>query len=106
MIRKFIVVVLLILAFTINAFCCGGSCLKCHPDLNLEKPKQHKIIKDCINCHKKGCGKQEEDLLGDSGSNACGQDCFQCHTVLPDDNEHKLLSECVKCHKTVNINHD
>lgn len=103
---KKIIIIIGVLLFSINAFCCGGSCLKCHPDLNLEKPKQHKIIKDCINCHQKGCGKQEEDLLGDSGSNACGQDCFQCHTVLPQDNEHKLLSQCVKCHKTVNINHD
>ena len=106
MIKEFFFVIVIVSTFVINAFCCGGSCLKCHPNLNLEKPAQHKIIKDCINCHKKGCGNEEDSLLGNSNTDACGQDCFQCHTVLPQDNEHKLITECVKCHKSINYGND
>ncbi len=94
--------------FNFNLFCCGGSCLKCHPNLNFQNPKEHAIIKTCINCHKKGCGKEEKDdlFISTSENNACGRDCFQCHTVLPKDQAHAQISKCVKCHKSVNISHD
>ncbi len=105
--RRFILLCVLIFIFAYsNLFPCGGSCLKCHPNLNFKNPSQHKIIKSCIECHSQGCQKRDDDLFLDGKNNACGQDCFECHTTLPENKEHKVISECIKCHKTLNISHD
>ena len=83
-------------------FACSGSCLLCHEKLNLEKPKEHKIISQCISCHQKGCS--EDSLLDENKSSdtSCGADCFDCHKTLPQDFTHKQITKCVKCHYKLN----
>ncbi len=101
--RKLIFIICcLILISGGNLIACSGSCLKCHPKLNFEKPKQHKIIKSCINCHGSGCG--ENSLLNDkSAETSCGSDCFDCHNSLPQDNNHEKIAECVQCHDKLSV---
>jgi hypothetical protein len=83
-------------------FACSGSCLKCHEKLNLEQPKQHKIIKSCIECHGNGCG--EDSFLKDKSSEtSCGSDCFDCHDSLPNDNNHDKIVECIECHDKLSV---
>ena len=105
--KKIIFFVLFLFTLSVyNLFPCGGSCLKCHPDLNLKKPKAHQYISSCIECHQKGCGEEKEESFIDDGVNSCGQDCFECHTTLPEDSHHKVISECIQCHKTLNLIHE
>ena len=75
------------------AFACTGDCTACHPVLkkSIDKP-HHKVLKRCIECHKKNAGPQRE----------CGADCFDCHdknrlieSKLP---EHRAIKGCYKCH--------
>jgi hypothetical protein len=83
-------------------FACSGSCLLCHKDMDLNKPSQHKIIKECINCHSKGCG--ENSFLEDKeAETSCGSDCFNCHKTLPKDSSHIKITECVSCHKKLEL---
>ena len=89
-----------------NLFSCGGSCLKCHMNLNLKKPKAHQYITSCIECHQKGCGEEKEDAIIDGNVDSCGQDCFECHTTLPKDSNHKVISECIQCHKNLTLIHE
>ena len=86
----------------VNAFACSGSCLLCHEKLNLEKPVEHKIIKQCIKCHSSGCG--ENSLFEDKQSDtSCGSDCFDCHKTFPQDEVHLKIAKCVKCHKKLDL---
>lgn len=83
-------------------FACSGSCLLCHKNLNFDKPKQHKTIKECISCHDTGCN--EDSLLNDKSSDtSCGSDCFDCHNSLPNDNNHNKITECIQCHDKLSI---
>jgi hypothetical protein len=69
----------------------------CHPKLEktIHTDERHKPMLDCIKCHKDNAGS----------NNACGADCFECHTpekimgigVV----EHEVIKTCIKCH--VNI---
>ena len=82
---------------------CGGNCLQCHPDLDINH-KPHKIIKTCINCHKKGCGGEENKYVQKSIEKGigCGANCFQCHEVnkiISLNKNHKILEQCIDCHK-------
>ena len=100
--RVLLLVCCIIFFLTQCLFACSGSCLKCHEKLNLEKPKQHKIIKSCIECHGSGCG--EDSLINDkSAETSCGSDCFDCHDSLPQDNNHNKIAECIECHDKLSI---
>ncbi len=102
MIRILMVILFFVFVTAQYMFPCSGSCLKCHKKLNLEKPKQHQIIKSCIKCHGKGCG--EDSLLTDkSAETSCGSDCFDCHDSLPQDNNHSKIAECVECHDKLSV---
>ncbi len=80
------------------AYTCDGDCMKCHPKLlkNGKLDKDHKILKNCINCH-----KITTNDLNKMGS-LCGQDCWDCHsiqkTMLIKNKEHLALNGCIKCH--------
>ncbi len=101
--KKFLILLFISSFFiTHSIFACSGSCLLCHPKLNLEKPVEHKFITQCISCHKGGCG--EQSLSGDKESNtACGSDCFDCHTTLPKDQNHAIIAKCVSCHNKLSV---
>ena len=99
---RFIFGISLILFFNVHVFACSGSCLLCHEKLNLNKPKAHKIISQCIECHSKGCG--EDSFFEDKkAETSCGSDCFDCHKTLPKDSEHQQIAKCVKCHTKLDL---
>jgi len=99
MIKKFLILIFLIINII---YACDGDCVKCHPILikSGHLDNNHKILKDCINCHK----TTSNDL--DKMGSLCGQDCWECHNMkkvmkIPI-KEHFVLSKCIKCHKKLN----
>lgn len=99
--RIFFGVIVILFSVNCSIFACSGSCLLCHEKLNLEKPKEHKIISQCIGCHGKGCG-EDSFLEAKPSDTSCGSDCFDCHKTLPQDFTHKQITKCVKCHDKLN----
>ena len=102
-------IVLIFLIFPDEGFACTGSCLSCHPNLNLKR-KEHVVIKRCIDCHASGCGKVRNfSGIPDTNNNyegghsenmnhACGGSCFKCHSSFPDNTDHKAMFSCCQCH--------
>ncbi len=81
-----------------QVFGCSGNCFACHADLekNIVSDSKHKVILECINCHK------DLNVQQMSGDDACAGDCFVCHSPkkltesqIP---AHRDINKCRECH--------
>ena len=104
MFKKILYLVMLLILNASLVLACGGNCLDCHPNLNLDV-SEHKVIKGCINCQKKGCNAEEQEYVkkGEENNVGCGADCFQCHSfkkIIALKN-HQVINRCIDCHKNI-----
>lgn len=91
---------LIVLALFVSVLlACGGTCVKCHPNLlkNGKYDKDHIILKSCDRCHKNHEGAE---------NSPCGGDCWDCHSIKEVSEsgviEHKNLNYCLSCHVKLN----
>ncbi len=96
-------VILFFLIFNIFAFACSGDCASCHPAIVKKDgtlTKGHEKLAICKTCH---TPKSLENI--DMGTQSCGQDCWQCHSMKKVVNSgikpHEVLAGCEQCHKKI-----
>lgn len=69
--------------------------MTCHPKLIGDK--DHLAMENCIKCHTPS-SQQKIFNLGGGATGECGNDCFQCHNMWPQDGNHAPLNSCKSCH--------
>ncbi len=91
---------ILFFILTSLVFACSGDCTACHSNIvkkDGQMSKGHEKLTICKTCH---TPKNLEKI--DMGSEACGQDCWQCHSMKKVINSgikpHEVLMTCDSCH--------